>query len=417
MSKLAEMREERGAVVQQTRAILDKAEKEKRDLSAEEQVKYDDLYKQQDELRKRIEREERQVELEREAAVQALRKDPAKSKIQNEVPEALRHLYRENPGRLTQEYRQAFLNFLAVGRAGMNVDEARALQADAGASGGFTLADQQFVADLLKFVDDMVFIRGLATKFQVAGAQSLGVPSLDADPADADWTSELATGNEDTAMAFGKRELHPYPLAKRIKVSNKLLAMSGLGIEAIVRQRLGYKFAITEEKGFLTGNGANQPLGLFTASSNGVSTGRDVQTGSATSITFDGLYDAKYKLKGNYWGRARWLFHRDALKIISKLKDTQNRYLWEPSQKAGEPDMLIGLPVMMSEYVPNTFTTGLYVGMVGDFSYYWVADSINIAVQRLVELYAEANQTGFIGRQEVDGMPALEEAFVRLKTN
>jgi len=40
---------------------------------------------------------------------------------------------------------------------------------------------------------------------------------------------------------------------------------------------------------------------------------------------------------------------------------------------------------------------------------------LNLAVQRLVELYAETNQIGFIGRLESDGMPTLEEAFVRIK--
>ena len=36
-------------------------------------------------------------------------------------------------------------------------------------------------------------------------------------------------------------------------------------------------------------------------------------------------------------------------------------------------------------------------------------------VQRLVELYAETNQTGMIGRMESDGMPVLAEAFVRVQ--
>ena len=42
--------------------------------------------------------------------------------------------------------------------------------------------------------------------------------------------------------------------------------------------------------------------------------------------------------------------------------------------------------------------TGLYVGMIGDFSQYWIADALSFSVQRLVELYAATNQTGFIGR-------------------
>ena len=84
------------------------------------------------------------------------------------------------------------------------------------------MAPQQFVAELIKAVDDLVYIRSRARKFTVATAESLGVPSLDANPSDPDWTSELAIGSEDSSLTFGKRELRPYPLAKYIKVSNKL---------------------------------------------------------------------------------------------------------------------------------------------------------------------------------------------------
>jgi HK97 family phage major capsid protein len=69
----------------------------------------------------------------------------------------------------------------------------------------------------------------------------------------------------------------------------------------------------------------------------------------------------------------------------------------------------------MSEYAPNTFSTGLYVGILGDFSQYWIVDSLSLEVQRLQELYATANQVGYIFRQESDGQPVLEEAFSRVK--
>ena len=68
-----------------------------------------------------------------------------------------------------------------------------------------------------------------------------------------------------------------------------------------------------------------------------------------------------------------------------------------------------------SEWAPNTFTTGEYVGLLGDFSHYWIADALSMQIQRLNELYAETNQVGFIGRLETDGAPVLEEAFVRVK--
>lgn len=406
MSKrLNELREQRNRLVTQARAVLAKAEAEKRDLSTEEQGQYDTLMADQQRKADDIAREERQINLERELASTEMK--PVIDANGDEV--------RAGP-RETNEYRAAFAKLLMEGRNGMGPEEMRALQAGSNVDGGYLVAPMQMVDMLLKFVDNAVFLRGKATKYRVPTAASLGVVSLDTDLDDADWTAELATGNEDTALKFGRRELHPHPVAKRIKISNKLLRSAIQSIEGIVNDRMGYKFGVTQEKAFLTGHGANQPLGIFTASSAGISTARDVSTGNTgTAITFDGLIEAKYSLKSQYQAVAEWLFHRDAVKMLAKIKDGDGQYLWQASRTAGEPDMLLGRPVNMSEYAPNTFTTGLYVGMFADFSKYWIADAMDMQVQVLKELYAETNQTGYIGRLETDGMPVLEEAFARVK--
>ena len=59
--------------------------------------------------------------------------------------------------------------------------------------------------------------------------------------------------------------------------------------------------------------------------------------------------------------------------------------------------------------------TGQYVGLLCDWSHYWIADALTLQIQRLTELYAEKSQVGFIGRMETDGQPVLAEAFVRVK--
>jgi HK97 family phage major capsid protein len=403
---LKELRDKRGTAIAAARAIVDKAETEKRAMTAEEESNYKKAFDEATELRGRIDREEKLQEEERAAAEEALKSKGKRTDVSD--PE-------KRSRRDTDEYRTAFTKFLVGGRSALTDAEQRALQSDNDATGGYMVAPEMFVNTLIKAVDDMVFIRQRATKFTLPGAQSMGAASLDADPADAAWTSELATGNEDSSMTFGKRELHPRPLAKRIKVSNRLLQLTP-GIESLVRARLAYKFGITQEKAFMTGSGANQPLGVFTASANGIPTSRDVATGNGTTApTFDGLISAKFGLKGAYWGKAEWIFHRDVLAVVSKLKDGNGQYLWRESVRAGEPDRILQLPVNMSEYAPNTLTTGQYVGILGDFSNYWIADALDMAIQRLVELYAEANQTGFIGRLETDGMPVLGEAFVRVK--
>lgn len=407
MSKrLNQLREERNNLVTQARAVLSKAETEKRDLSAEEQGQYDKLMTDQQRKADDIGREERQVNLERELASTEIKP------VLDDKGQEVRDLGPRN----TKEYRTVFGKFLTEGARSLSGDEVRTLQAGSDVDGGYLVAPMQMVDALLKAVDNSVFIRGRATKYRIASAASLGAVSLDTDLNDADWTAELATGNEDTAMKFGRRELTPQPLAKRIKVSNKLLRSAIQSVESIVNDRMAYKFGITQEKGFLTGHGANQPLGVFTASAQGVSTSRDVSTGNTTTaITFDGLIEAKYSLKAQYMAVAEWLFHRDAVKMLAKLKDGDGQYMWQASRTASEPDMLMGRPVNMSEYAPNTFTTGLYVGMFADFSKYWIADAMDMQVQVLKELYAETNQTGYIGRLESDGMPVLEEAFARVK--
>lgn len=410
--EINELRQKRAKALADARAIHDRATKENRDLNADEQKSYDGFMNERSALDKQIQREENIRKLAADDATVETRDLPNN-------PEE-----RGDDKANAKRAMDAFSKALRSGVTSLTEAEHRDLSVGSGPDGGFLVPPTQWVNDLIKFVDDAVFIRGKATKHTLVQAESLGMPSLDTDIADSDWTSELATGSADSSMKFGRRELKPSPLAKRVKISNKLLQRSATPIAALVMQRLGYKFGVTEEKAFLTGNGVGKPLGLFTASNDGVSTARDVSSGanafsatagSASQTSADALISMKYSLKAQYQQRGEWLFHRDIMKIVAQLKDANGQYIFRESLRAGEPDTLLGRPVNVSEFAPNTNTTGLYIGMFADFSFYHIVDVLGMQVQRLNELYAETNQTGFIGRAEVDGMPVLAEAFARLK--
>lgn len=429
-TKIIELRQKRAKLIADARALQDKVEGENRDLSAEEQNNWNEMIDGAEALRQRIDREERLLTMEADLpdpVTNSTRPEPGSREAPERIEFRSRGMqgtdrmeagWREQPEwrRLMRTaeagYVRGFNQFL---RGNTVPGEVRALQADLDTAGGFLMAPIQMVDRLIKAVDDMVYIRQWATVFSVPNADSLGVPTLENDPSDADWTTELATGSEDSDMSFGKRELHPHPLAKRIKISRKLIQKVP-SADDLVNQRLAYKYGITQEKAFLTGNGAGQPLGIFVASANGISTSRDVSTGNTTTaVTFDGLIEAKYTLKQQYWPNARWMAHRDFYKMVAKLKDNDGQYLWRESVRVGEPDRVLGVPVAMSEYAPNTFTASQYVAAIADFSHYWIADSMAMEMQRLLELYAETNQIGLIGRLESDGQPTLEEAFVRVQ--
>ena len=155
---------------------------------------------------------------------------------------------------------------------------------------------------------------------------------------------------------------------------------------------------------------------MFVASALGIDTGQDVSTGNTTTeVKADGLIEAKYTLKDGYWPQAVWIFHQDTIKQIRKLKDGEGQYIWRAGLANDRGDTILDAPLRMSRYAPNTFNTGLYVGIIGDFSRYWIVDALGTTIQVLTELYAETNENGYIIRKEVDGMPVVEEAFVRVK--
>ena len=417
---ISDMKEKQAKLVTDMRELNDLAGKEDRAMTDDESEKYNKMEADFDVIGKDVADAEkadaakaaRNAKLEEREAWLA---DPANQAIKPGAgDDGDDGKENRKTGRASDDYRDAFSQFLIGGRRDLNDGQLRTLQADSDTQGGFTVATK-FIADLIMELDNMVFVRPHATVIPLKKAASVGYPALDNDPADPIWTAEIKTGDEDSTMSFDARSLTPHPLAKRIKVSKDFIQVSSIGIDALVRSRLAYKFGTVEENAFLNGDGVNKPLGVFTASNDGISTSRDVATNNTgTAIKADGLIDAVYALKAQYRVGCRWAFHRDAVKMIRKLKDGNGQYLWQMGLQAGEPASILGYPLDESEYIPNTFTTGLYVGILADWRQYWIADALDMAIQVLTELYAETNQNGYIGRKETDAMPVDENAFVRV---
>jgi HK97 family phage major capsid protein len=312
-----EIRDKRNTIVTQARAIAKKAEDEKREMTAEERTNFDKALNDASTLKADLERMERLETEERELAGSRGRKvDPTQPEQRGNGDEKpftfeLRGVkYTINPGqrgygRTTDGYAAAERSFLRTG----NRNEYRTAASwanDVDADGGYLHASQQFVATLIKAIDNMVFARKYATVLMVTTSDTLGAPSLTTDVADADWKTEVQSTTVDAAAQLGTRNLTPNLSTKLAKISRKLLATAAMDPVSLVSNRLAYKFGVTEEKAYLTGDGSAKPLGVFTASASGISTGRDVSTGNTTtSMTFDGLQAAKYSLNAAHRAKAR----------------------------------------------------------------------------------------------------------------
>lgn len=414
-----ELREKRAKLIAQAREKHTEAEAREGGPTAEDRQAFDALMNEAAKLKERYERverleaEERSLEQAEDRVSAPLEDKPSKPKSDGRGVSNVAE-YRSSP-----EYRAVFSDYLISGRVPYEKIPAEFRDTILGtdSKGGYLSTPTQLADELVKQVDDLVFVRQLARKFTMGEAKALGVPQLGTRMADANWTGEVTAVTEDTTMAFTRRDLTPFLLSKLAKVSIRSL-YSARNVERIVLDELAYKNAITEEKAFLTGDGSGKPMGIFKADATGIPTSRDVTTGNtATAIGADNLIAMKYALKAGYRNdpTCRWIWSRDAIGKIMSLKNDTDDYLWQPSIQAGQPDRLLNIPVAESEYVPNTFTTGLYVGALGAFRYYWIAEVADLQIQRLVELYAATNEVGFISRRFVDGAPVLGEAFVRSK--
>jgi HK97 family phage major capsid protein len=399
---LRELHEKRVKSVADARVLVDAADNEKRAMTSEEETQYNAYMADEKRYNIEIKRETDLAEAERRNAEMVV--NQAGANTNSATPEA--------------EIRTAaFRNLLVQGAQSLSSAEMRSLTTGSDTQAGFLNAPQEFVQQLIERVRDEVFIEAASTKHTTTNANGLGFPTLETYPGQITMISEIGTSPEDTALAFGKREFKPHLAKKLIKISDKMLRADGMNAEALAIDAVSYMISITKEYMYLLGTGNQEPLGLFVADAKGIPTTRDITTDmTATDFTPDALKNTKYSLKAQYMKTAQWLFHRDAVAKVAKLKDGEGRYMFDTSDKVGAVDTLLGRPLMMSEYVPNTFTASKYVGMFGDLSKYWTVNSLALRIKRLNELFAATSQVGFQFEVEFDGMPVLAEAFSRIKT-
>lgn len=438
------------------KGAVSKATTEKRDMSEEEKASFDKLSDEYLSLDKRVEvlekawndeGEEGDEEGEKEIKNEEKEGEEERKRGKGSPPE--RRSKGKPPGRgglnnstvvphrrESREYRAALGEFLFGGVAGIQkYVEKRNVQMDMDVKGGFMVLPLEMSQNILKKVDDLLPFMQKATTVQVPNAASLGVPTIENNADNGDWTTEIAQINAEGSLSFGKRQLTPTPIRKRILVSERILRMAfnvnyqsddvapipstGGSVQGLIEDRLAYAIYRTMEIAYMTGSGVGQPLGVFTASTRGISTNRDVLSATAGNIPgvfeWQKLIAGKFSLKVQYHSRAEWFMHRLSMAKIMVIASTTNIPILVNSGIPATPPLLLECPYNLSENVPSAFTANGYVALLGDPKMYWIAISQDVVVKAVDQLYAETGQVGFFVAAEADGMPVLEEAFVRFQ--
>ena len=424
-TEIQELRQEAFDARKRAEALLVAAGKSP--LSEEQDKEVDDLIERAEALDKNRKRAESLLAIEKADAERAAKerdKAAAESEAKGEdtpAPSAApagRQLSAE-----TLE-RRAFAHWIKTGSRSYTHGDQTYSMRDATASidteGGYLAAPMTILSEVLKEVDDMVYMRQIGRRLpSVPPNSSLGVPFSNNSTLQAQWSAEL-TSADPSAVEFQGREFRPAYLTYRIFISRSLIAAANVvNIEQYVRSEMAIRVAEVMEQAYLLGTGVRQPLGLFVDSNDGIPAGnndadRNQQTAVANKVGYDDIINVFFKLKGQYMRNATWFLSRTFLREVAKIKDSDGRPIWRTGLAPADPQMLLNRPIVMSEFAP-AYKAGEYGAVVGDFSKYWIADSTLMDVIRQTEKWAERNQIAIVGRQQSDGAPALSEAFARLK--
>ncbi len=222
----------------------------------------------------------------------------------------------------------------------------------------------------------------------VASVQMIGTDRLegtyDDNEASAAWVSEQGTRSQTNTPAIGKWMIPVHELYAMPAATQRLLDDANIAIEPWLAGKVADKFARTCNTAYVLGTGIGQPRGFltYTAGTTLRTTIQQVNSGTSAVITGDGLFSLVYSLKAGYRARAQFAMNRTSISQARKIKDGEDRYLWEPSLQMGEPARLLGYGIQEFNDMPDPAADSLSVAFADWAEFYQIVKRAGIRVLR-----------------------------------
>lgn len=309
-------------------------------------------------------------------------------------------------------YDSAFESYIRNGKNNMGPEDRKTLTEGSDSAGGF-LVPEDYQTELIRKIATNATIRSRArvgtTNRDIAKWPKLNYSTDDKYTSGVrmTWTGETPTSNTQhraTDPQFGLYTIPIHTAMASMPISNDLIEDSAFDIVGISSDLMAEAFTLGENDAFINGSGVGRPMGILTQVDGDGPV--SVKSGTASTLLADGLIDLVYALPAQYEANAALIFAKATEKIIRKLKDADNNYLWPVWPQMGNfapaPKELLGFPTLRDEFMPAV-GAGTYPIIFGDMRGYLVLDRVGISVQRLSELYAETNITLLLARKRLGG--------------
>ena len=368
----------RQAAWHEAKHLLDTAGAEKRDLTAEEQEKYDRISADLDTRGAIIEQlkadEERAARL--DAAAAELRTDEAPAGDDTDA-ETIRAMARGEVRSYNFEKRDVLTS-----------------------STGSPVPTSFYDAVILKarLVGPMLDV---PTQLNTTSGETIQVPSLSAYSSSATVTAQGANFSESDPTFNSFVNLGAFKYGFLIQVSREMIEDSGVDLLGFLADQVGNGLGFNVQNALTVGTGTVQPQGIVTAAGSGITGG----TGVSGAFTADNLIDLYYQ---GLDGAARllpgvgWMMNGASIGAVRKLKDTAGNYIFSPAADGNQRDLLLGRPVYENPHVASAATSAKSV-IAGHMPSYFVRSVGGIRLDRSDDFAFNADLVTFRASMRVDG--------------
>jgi HK97 family phage major capsid protein len=293
-----------------------------------------------------------------DAAVTALRGDvdEVKSRLDRVARAAARPLIEGGAPGASLEVKSFVQGYLRSGRE----TELKSLSGAVASDGGYAVPREidALISARLKNISP---IRSIA---QVVQTGTAGYRKLITTGGTASgWVSETATRPETATPSFAEiappsGELYANPAA-----SQAMLDDAAFDVQSWLADEIAMEFARAEGAAFVNGSGTNQPRGFLNVTTSTALDGarafgtlQHVVSGNATGFDTSPelkLIDLVHALKAGHRQGASWVMNSKTLAVVRKLKAADGSFLWQPGLMEGQPNRLLGYPVVEAEDMPD----------------------------------------------------------------
>ena len=299
--------------------------------------------------------------------------------------------------------------------------ELKSFDGTSGQEGGFAVP-REIDAQIDATLKTISPIRAIANVVRVGTAGYRKLVTTGGTPSG--WVSEIAGRPETDTPDF--REIAP-PMGELYAnpaASQAMLDDAAFDVEAWLASEIATEFARAEGAAFVAGDGVNKPRGFLTGTP---TTQADavrpfgtlqyratgVAGGFAAQNPAEQLLDFVQTLRAPYRQGAVWVMNSATVTRIRKFRTADGAFLWQSTMAGGQPDTLLGYPVIEAEDMPDV-ADGAFAIAFGNFRIgYLIAERSETTILR--DPFSNKPFVHFYAVKRVGGAVTNSEAIKLLR--